>query len=103
MLKWIVGFFLILGVIGGGISRLLMALRPDLSRSHESSLGKTNLIVLGLVNLVFYSVGFVLLVLNRFSPLLILLGVSLIPSVLYVVMQLKAWGIIPAKSANKSR
>ena len=101
MVKWIVGFFLILGVLGGGISRLATALRPDLSRSHETSLGKTNLIILGLVNLVFYSVGFVLLLLNRFSPLLILLGVSLVPSLLYVVMQLKAWGIISAKSSNK--
>jgi hypothetical protein len=101
MWKWIVGVLLILGVIGGGLSRLLMALRPNLNRSFESSLGKTNLIILGLVNLVFYSVGFVVLLMDRFSPLLILLVTSLIPSLLFVLMQLKAWGIFPAKSSNK--
>jgi hypothetical protein len=99
MMRWIVGFFLILGLIGGGLGRLVLAFRPDMKTS-EASLGKTNLIILGLVNFIFYSVGIIFLLKRTFEPLPILLCASIPPSLLFVLLQLKSRNWFRSKSSN---
>ena len=100
MMKWIVGFLLVLSFLGGGVGRLVQAFRPEM-KSIDSSLGKTNLIILGLVNVVFSIVGMVFLLKETFSPLLILLGVSLLPGLLFILFQLKSRKSLWTKFSNK--
>ena len=50
MAKWVVGILLILSLVGGGVGRLALALRPDLSQFSEKSLCKKDIILLGGVN-----------------------------------------------------
>jgi hypothetical protein len=100
MMKWIVGFLLVLSFLGGGVGRLVQAFRPDM-KSIDSSLGKTNLIILGLVNVIFSVVGMVFLLKETFSPLPILLGVSLLPSLLFILFQLKSRKSLWTKFSNK--
>lgn len=100
MMKWIVGFFLVLSFLGGGVGRLVQAYRPDM-KSIDSSLGKTNLIILGLVNVIFSIAGMVFLLKETFSPLAILLGVSLLPGLLFILFQLKSRKSLWTKFSNK--
>ena len=100
MMKWIVGFFLVLSFLGGGVGRLVQAFRPDM-KSIDSSLGKTNLIILGLVNVIFSIAGMVLLLKGTYSPLPILLGASLLPGLLFILLQLKSRKSLWTKFSNK--
>jgi hypothetical protein len=100
MMRWIVGFLLVLSFLGGGVGRLVQAFRPDM-KSVEASLSKTNLIVLGLVNTIFSIAGMVFLLKGTFNPLPILFGASLPPVLLSLLLHLKSRKSLWAKSSNK--
>ena len=100
MMKWIVGFFLVLSFLGGGVGRLVQAFRPDM-KSIDASLGKTNLIILGLVNVIFSIAGMVFLLKETFRSLPILFGASLLPGLLFILFQLKSRRSLLAKFLNK--
>lgn len=100
MMKWVVGFFLVLSFLGGGVARLVQAFRPDMT-TLDASLSKADLIILGLVNILFSIAGMVLLVRHTFNPLAILFGVTLLPSLLFVFFHLKRRKSLWAKRSDK--
>lgn len=79
MMAWIAGISLTISLLGG-LARLGLVLLngSDILQVIGLSMSKQKMLVLGIVNITFSILGFVLLVTETFGPMEILIGVLLV-------------------------
>ena len=97
-MKIVTLIMLSLTLLGGGIARLVLAFQTSMNLPFESSLSRTDLLIIAFVNIVFASAGIVWLLLGRFSPFYILMAVFLVTTLVEVLIRLKAGGSLWPKS-----
>jgi len=85
-------------LLGGGIARLVLAFQTSMNLPFESSLSRTDLLIIAFVNIVFASAGIVCLLLGMFTPFYILIGVFVVTSLVEILIRVKAGGSLWPKS-----
>ena len=91
-MKIVVLIMLSLTLLGGGVARLVLAFQTSMQMPFESSLSRTDLLIIAFVNIFFASAGIVCLLMGLFTPFYILIAVFLVTSLVEILIRLKSGG-----------
>lgn len=82
---------MIVSFLGGGLARLVFAFQPKTNQSLlKGSLSKTDLLIIGVVNIVLSTLGIFFLVMRVFGPWQILFGFYMFSGLVEVIIRLKS-------------
>ena len=97
-MKIVTLIMLSLTLLGGGVARLVLAFQTSMNLPFESSLSRTDVLIIAFVNIVAAIAGIVCLLMGMFTPFYILIAVFLITSLVEILIRIKARGSLWPKS-----